>query len=89
MLEMIIVAATPMLTSTFMQWQKQLRSVKWSTRKKTIIRTSGIVVSFIGAILASVAGGEEVSQEMMQIAVTGTLSFLATQLVYLYGKFSK
>lgn len=86
MFEVIILAATPFITSWLVQRQKQLLSVKYSPNKKTILRISAAVLSFAGATAASYADGSGLTEVQIEQIVSAVLLFVSTQLPYSFGK---
>ena len=86
MLETLILLASPVIVSWLVQMQKQLQAIKYSEHKKTILRVAAVNFSFFGVHMASLAGGEPVSETYIEESVYSALVFLATQVPYLLGK---
>lgn len=86
MIETMILAMTPSVTSWIVAQVKKLYSIKYSDRKKTILRTLALVLSFGGTFAASLADGTPLSDQYLQEVVTGVLLFGASQIPYWYGK---
>ena len=86
MFETIILLASPVIVSWLVQLQKKLRSVKYSTKRKALLRVAAAIFSFLGVLIASLAGGEQMSEMYIQETVYSVLVFLSTQIPYWLGR---
>tara|TARA_R100001086_G_scaffold247916_3_gene183511 strand:- start:1355 stop:1630 length:276 start_codon:yes stop_codon:yes gene_type:complete len=85
-MELILLAVVPILASWLTELIKKLYSIRFSPNKKVILRSFAAVASFTGVFVASLAGGEPLSDMYIEEAVTSALLFLATQIPYAFGK---
>lgn len=86
MFEAMILAAAPFITSWLVNKQKQILAIKYSPRKKSILRGTAMTLSFAGVVLAGIVNGDPVTGTVIGDAVTGVLLFMSNQLPYWMGE---
>ena len=87
-MESLLLLAAPIVVTLATQAIKTLQAIEYSENKKTLLRSAAGVFSVVGVILASLASGESVSPLLIEESVTAVLIFVATQVPYVYGKYS-
>lgn len=86
----IILVLSPIITSWLTEQVKKVYTIRFSMKKKMILRSLAATLSFAGVFTASLASGDPMPTDQLSqaisLAVETLLVFAATQIPYSFGK---